>query len=192
MIRCFSHYTSEELTFLRDHVTVPRVDLVEMFNHHFGQQRSVESIVNVMQRHGWYRFPRHAVFQRINQSGYLEERQPDGSMRAARFAVWESIIGRIPPDHTLVPVYGDRLDLDPFNWVLVSRRVEVRLRYTGFAAAPRELKPTILAAARLCHSIESATGKRLRNSRNWRRTVEAKRRLDRCPTMMPTATVAAP
>lgn len=163
MIHRLTRYTVEQLAFLRDHIATPRRELVKMFNHRFGQHRSADSIADVMQYHGWCRFPRSPVLQRMNQSGFLEERQPDGSMRAARFAAWESVVCPIPPDHTLVPVYGDRLDLDPFNWVMVSRRVQARLRAAGFDTAPRELKPSILALARLRQEVEETTGRRLRN-----------------------------
>lgn len=165
-------FTPEQLAFLRRRIAMPRDELAELFNHQFGQHRSTDSIADVMQYNGWYRYPHAPVFQRMNQSGYLEERQSNGRMRAARYAMWEATICKIPPGYTLIPVYGDRIDLDPFNWVMVSRREQVHLHYAGFATAPHELKPSILALARLRAAVMRATGKRAR-SRRWQRAVKS-------------------
>lgn len=169
------YYSTEELEFLRSHTATPRRELTAMFNRRFRKRRSVASIVSAMTYHRWPRKPRVSVQVRMNHRGYLEVRQSDGRMRAAKAMAWEAVIGEVPPGHVLVPIYGDRLDLDPFNWLLVSRGLQVRLVRNGFFEAPHELKPTILAVARLCQSIEHATGKRLHDSSHWRRVASLRK-----------------
>ena len=70
---------------------------------------------------------------------------------------WELVNGPIPKGHVLKCLTGDTLDCDPSNWACVPRailpilnggRFKTRL---AFDEAPDELKPMVLAAAKLRH-----------------------------------------
>lgn len=75
---------------------------------------------------------------------------------------WEAEHGPVPAGHALKCLDGNRLNTDPSNWIAVPRALLPLLnggrmkRRPAFDAAPLELKPTLLAMARLTH----AAGKR--------------------------------
>jgi hypothetical protein len=69
--------------------------------------------------------------------------------------LWEQMHGPIPEDMVL-KCKGDQLDTDPSNWDLVPRALLPRLNGRfgrGYDEAPADLKPTIMAVAKLEHSI---------------------------------------
>lgn len=71
--------------------------------------------------------------------------------------LWEQKHGPIPPGHALKCLDGDQTNCDPSNWELVSRGVLSRLNSrwatVRFNEASDELKPTLLATARLKQAI---------------------------------------
>lgn len=79
---------------------------------------------------------------------------------------YEALHGPVPPGHALKSVDGDRLNTDAGNWQLVSRSIMPRLNggragRLGYDEAPPELKPTIMAVAKLAtaaHARARAAG----------------------------------
>ncbi|MDR3473366.1 MAG: HNH endonuclease signature motif containing protein [Devosia sp.] len=68
--------------------------------------------------------------------------------------LWEKLHGPIPIGMALKCLDGNRLNTDPSNWELVPRALLPRLNARfgrGYDEAPPELKPTILAVAKLEH-----------------------------------------
>jgi len=69
--------------------------------------------------------------------------------------LWEQMHGPVPEGMAL-KCKGDRLNCDPSNWELVSRGLLPRLNGRfgrGYDNAPSELKPTIMAVAKLEHQL---------------------------------------
>lgn len=69
--------------------------------------------------------------------------------------LWEKANGPVPPGHCLKCLDGDKTNTDPANWTLISRGVLPRInggratRVMAYDAAPADLKPTILAIAKV-------------------------------------------
>lgn len=82
--------------------------------------------------------------------------------RAMHILQWEAIHGPVPKGMALKSLDGNRLNTDPANWELVPRGLLPRLnggrlRRLGYDEAPAELKPTIMAVAKLEHAVHART-----------------------------------
>jgi hypothetical protein len=74
---------------------------------------------------------------------------------------WIEINGPVPEGHCLKSLDGDRLNTDPANWIAISRAMLPLLNgrhRTSYDAAPTELKPTLLAIAKVQHAASAADG----------------------------------
>lgn len=68
--------------------------------------------------------------------------------------LWEKANGPVPEGYALKCLDGDKTNTDPSNWEAVPRGLLPRLNgrsRRGYDTAPAELKPTILAIAKLEH-----------------------------------------
>ncbi|SNT76444.1 HNH endonuclease signature motif containing protein [Paracoccus seriniphilus] len=69
--------------------------------------------------------------------------------------LWEQRYGPVPKGHVLKCLDGDKTNCDPDNWELIPRALLPRLsgRWTGvkYDEAPAELKPAVMAVAKLDH-----------------------------------------
>jgi hypothetical protein len=74
--------------------------------------------------------------------------------------LWEKANGPVPDGHLLKCLDGDKTNTDPSNWEPVPRGMLPRLngRWTGlkFDNAPAEVKPTLMAIARLDNQAREA------------------------------------
>lgn len=77
--------------------------------------------------------------------------------------LWEQVNGPIVEGHALKCLDGDRLNTNPANWEAVPRAMLPRLaggnryrRVLAYDDAPEELKPTVMAIAKLEHSARKA------------------------------------
>ena len=73
--------------------------------------------------------------------------------------LWEQAHGPVPEGHALKCLDGDRANTDPANWVAVPRALLPPLNGRfgrGYDAAPEELKPAIMAIAKLEHRAREA------------------------------------
>lgn len=96
--------------------------------------------------------------------GYLERKVHDGLPMRARWQPvhrlnWEALNGPVPDGHALKCLDGNRLNVDPANWIAVPRALLPRLAggnrrkpKLAYDEAPPELRPLILAIARLEHA----------------------------------------
>lgn len=80
--------------------------------------------------------------------------------RATHVLRWEAIHGPVPKGMALKSLDGNRQNTDPANWLLVPRGLLPRLnggrrRRLGYDEAPAELKPTIMAVAKLEHAARA-------------------------------------
>lgn len=103
--------------------------------------------------------------ERVSKDGYVEisidETNPHTGYER-RYVLkhkwlWERENGPVPDGYAL-KCLGDKLNTDPSNWELIPRALLPRLNggphktRLAFDDAPSELKPTILAVARLDHT----------------------------------------
>ena len=105
--------------------------------------------------------------ERISEDGYRERKVHDGLPLHSRWQLvhrleWEAANGSVPEGYCL-KCLGDRLNTDPSNWELIPRALLPRLaggnRYNpvlAFDDAPDELKPTVLAVAKVQHAARNA------------------------------------
>lgn len=82
--------------------------------------------------------------------------------RRAKHLMWEDIFGPFPKGYMLMPLNGDKLDLDPLNWIMLTNSMMSRLRQSAFFTAPPELRQTIFAAAKLKQAWQDRMAKRFR------------------------------
>lgn len=106
--------------------------------------------------------------ERVRHDGYIEIKvdlkNPYTGARgwfvAKHKHLWELANGPIPKGHILKSRDGDRSNCDPSNWIAIPRSLAARLSGKSgrdYDNAPAELKPTILAIARLEQAARDAT-----------------------------------
>lgn len=120
---------------------------------------------------GWFKkgHPRtgHAITlykpigtERITKDGYLERKINDDlplqkRWRGVHRINFEAANGPVPDGHRLKCLDGDKLNVDPSNWEAIPYALGPRLdgRFgRGYEAAPPELRPLIMATAKLEHA----------------------------------------
>ena len=97
--------------------------------------------------------------ERMAKDGYLERKIHDAlpfhtRWRAVHLIRWEAVNGPVPAGHALKCLDGDRLNTDPENWFAIPRALLPRLAgrwHMPYDSAPAELKPVLLAIARVQH-----------------------------------------
>lgn len=111
---------------------------------------------------------KYAGHEHITKDGYVEisinETNPHTGFER-RYVhkhrwLWERLHGPIPKDMVL-KCKGDKTNSDPSNWEIVPRALLPRLngRYgRGYDEAPGDLKPTIMAVAKLEHRLREGRG----------------------------------
>lgn len=101
--------------------------------------------------------------ERPAKGGYVEIKVPERNPytgHATRFRMkhvwlWEQENGPVPEGHALKSLDGDKTNTDPSNWEAVPRALLPRLsgrHRIAYDTAPAELKPTLLAVAKLEHA----------------------------------------
>lgn len=104
--------------------------------------------------------------ERVSKDGYLERKVHDGlplqsRWRAVHLIRWEEANGPVPQGHALKCLDGNRQNTDPSNWEAIPRALLPRLvrgrhgQGFDYDAAPAELKPAILATAKLKHATNT-------------------------------------
>lgn len=105
--------------------------------------------------------------ERIAKDGYIEMKVPERDPHtghATRYMhkhrwLWEQANGPVPKGAVLKCLDGDKTNTDPSNWVAIPRALLPRLaggrwKRVPYDTAPDELKPTLLAIARLAHKVK--------------------------------------
>lgn len=102
--------------------------------------------------------------ERISKDGYLE-RKINNDMpfqrrwRAVHLINWEAANGPIPEGMCLKSVDGNRLNVDPSNWVLISRALLPRLagRWAiPYDGAEPDTKPVLMTLAHMKQAVKTA------------------------------------
>lgn len=102
--------------------------------------------------------------ERVNKDGYVEisvaETNPHTGYERRyvhkHVHLWTQKHGPVPEGFALKSLDGDRSNADPSNWELVPRALLPRLNGRfgrDYDKAPGELKPTIMAVAKLEHRV---------------------------------------
>jgi hypothetical protein len=114
--------------------------------------------------------------ERVSKDGYVEisvaETNPHTGYERRyvlkHVHLWEQANGRpIPEGHCLKCLDSDKTNTDPSNWELVPRAMLPRLnggrhkKRLAYDEAPSDLKPTILAVAKLEHAVRKSTDRPL-------------------------------
>ena len=104
--------------------------------------------------------------ERVSKDGYLQRKLNDDlpfnqRWRAVHLIEWEARHGPIPEGHALKCRDGDRQNTDPDNWDLIPRAILPRLAGAqkgrmNYDEAPPELRPALMATARLEHAVREA------------------------------------
>lgn len=105
----------------------------------------------------------HIGHERLSKDGYVEisvaEINPhtgaDRRYVHKHRMLWEQANGKIPEGHRLKCLDGNKQNTDPSNWEALPMALAPRLNGRfgrGYDTAPPELKPTILAIAKLEHA----------------------------------------
>lgn len=108
--------------------------------------------------------------ERLAKDGYIEvsveKRNPhtgfERSYVRKHVWLWEQAHGKIPDGMCLKCLDGNKLNTDPSNWQAIPRALLPRLNGRfgrGYDAAPAEIKPVILATAKLEHALRDVQEK---------------------------------
>lgn len=114
--------------------------------------------------------------ERLDRYGYIEMKVPLADpytghatrWRHKHSYLWELANGPLPPGMALKCLDGERTNTDPANWQAIPRALLPRLngRYgRGYDAAAAEIKPTIMAIARLEHQARGMRKNRDREAK---------------------------
>lgn len=95
--------------------------------------------------------------ERIGKDGYIEMKVPERNPHtghSSRFKhkhlwLWEQANGPLPKGHCVIFVDGDYRNFDLANLMLVTRVVLLHMNLHHYKEAPADLKPSIMALARL-------------------------------------------
>jgi hypothetical protein len=106
--------------------------------------------------------------ERVSKDGYLERKIHDGlplqsRWRAVHLLRWEEQNGKLPKGMCLKCLDGDLRNTDPANWIAIPRGMLPFLnghRGHDYNEMPAELKPAVLALARLKHAKSKSLKKR--------------------------------
>lgn len=102
--------------------------------------------------------------ERVTKDGYLQRKVHDGLPMHTRWQLvqrleWEAINGPIPKGYALKCLDGNKRNTAPSNWEAVPRAVLARLnegrfrKRISFDKSPAELKPALMAIAKIEHAI---------------------------------------
>jgi hypothetical protein len=100
---------------------------------------------------------RQLYAERISKDGYVEIKVPEKNpytgcptrFRLKHIWIWEQSHGKIPVSHAILFKDGNPLHCALDNLMLIKRSELLRLNKHGYKEAPAEIKPTVLALAKL-------------------------------------------
>lgn len=116
---------------------------------------------------------REIGYEMVDVNGYVQVcvDEPNPSTGARTRMVhkhrrsWQLANGPVPDGHRLKCLDSDKTNCDPANWEAVPLGLAPRLNGIhgrGYDSAPAELKPTIMAVAKLAHAAREARCRRSR------------------------------
>lgn len=116
-------------------------------------------------------------FERVNKYGYIEIKIEETNpytgcptrFKLKHIVVWERNFGPVPEGMVVAFKDADPLKCEPGNLMLVSRLELMKLNGTGYKDAPDEVKPSLLALAKL----EAKAGIRTYRLKNGRKVPHA-------------------
>lgn len=126
---------------------------------------NAQSAATQFRKGGVPRNVKYAGHERVDKHGYVwisvaETNPHTGYERRyvqKHRRLWEEANGPVPEGMRLKCLDGDRTNCDPANWEALPRGMAPRLngiRGRGYDTAPAELKPVIMAIAKLAHQAK--------------------------------------
>jgi hypothetical protein len=101
--------------------------------------------------------------ERINVNGYIEIKTAEPNIwRPKHKVIYESMYGKIPASHIIVFADGDKLNLNPDNLILMSRRQELQANRKRRLGYGREFTKIAMLMA----DIERKTAE-LKSRKKW-------------------------
>lgn len=163
-------WTADELAWIEVRKDWPRVALHDAFQTEFNRDASFHNLDHLCRRKGWMlgHVGKPIGSERINAAGYRDRKIHDGLPRHGRWRAvhvieWEAVNGPLPANHCLRCLDGNKLNTAPTNWECIPKAITPRLNgSTGrlaYAKAAPELRPTILAVARLEHAVRCSSNR---------------------------------
>lgn len=195
-------FSDAELDFIKRRKKMPRRELHAEFIQTFGRKDiSVLSIKWICQSNGW-RTGRTGHFEKgskpkspfkkggrpmhpfpktwpigseyVDRCGYVRLYVAPRKFVVKHRILWERANGPIPVGYRL-KCKGDRSNCDPSNWEAIPNGMIRRLCQRNYDAAPAELKPTIMAVAKLEDFIRRKSGEEKVVQSKPKRTLSSKR-----------------
>lgn len=94
-------------------------------------------------------------YEKIRHDGYVMVKVAHPSKyRPKQDVIWESIYGPMPKRSLVIFLNGDKNDFDIKNLVCINRKELGRIRGKKYYIAPLEVRPSIVALARLEAKLE--------------------------------------
>jgi len=91
--------------------------------------------------------------ERTTKDGYIQIRLSKGLYRLKHIVEWEKINGKLPKNHCLTCLDGDKTNTSPDNWTLTSR---VELMYRNSKQKfPREIIPSLVLVNKINKQINT-------------------------------------
>lgn len=117
--------------------------------------------------------------ERVSRDGYLERKVNDDLPLQRRWRPvhrirWEEVNGPVPEGHALKCLDSNKLNTDPSNWEAVPRALLPRLagggnrrgkRILPYDEAPAEMKPALLAVAKIEHKVRELSASKARRQK---------------------------
>jgi hypothetical protein len=156
-------WLQEEIDYIQAHQNMRRIDILRGLRATFGHTCLTRGdISGLCQRRGWLegherRLPVGTEYYHkgriVVRMPAVNPSHPQHSRVCKHKVLWEELHGPLPKGHMVLPVNGDWFDYDPLNWLAIPAGVSSRLYRLNFFESPPELKPTLLALAKLKYAI---------------------------------------
>lgn len=89
--------------------------------------------------------------ERISTAGYTMVRTKKGNYRLKHLLAWEKINGKLPKDHCLTCIDGNKQNTDPSNWRLISRAENMLLN--SVHKYPKEIIPGMVLINKISNQV---------------------------------------
>ncbi len=91
--------------------------------------------------------------ERITKEGYIEIRIKKGEYRLKHLYNWEQINGKLPKNHCLSCVDGNKQNTDPNNWKIISRAEN--MYKNSIHAFPEEIIPSMVLINKITNKLNT-------------------------------------
>lgn len=151
-LRPAGEYTDAQLSYLYANRDKPYTQLVESFNHRFGDNRTANGIKNALERRGW----------RFNHAGGKTPKKNKAQVivvAGKRFRldvyVWECVNGPVPPGYGVIHLDNDMRNNAISNLAVAPLIVRSMFVKAGFDSVPAAFSPALYASLILKTAVKT-------------------------------------